>query len=427
MNGGMIVKLKFFLASVLVVFSLNVLPTAASGNLPEPGETFYVADFADVISPETETKMVDLGSRLDERSGAQIVIVTVEDLNGRDVADYALEIFNYWGIGDAERNNGLLFLMAIGDRDYAMIPGIGLEDTFTDDYMWDVMLTYAEEDFDAEDYDASAWKLYEHLYGVLSKRYEADNTGNAAASQVNPAASQVNPAVETNRETNEYTDTRSNNGVLQNIFTTFGVLILFIVLAVICILSSLINKLRFGVFYNPYSGRRVRYYGSGGYWGWHMPPRRRRHMMPGPPPPRYGRPRNMGMGGGGFGMPGGPANRGPMNGNQMNGNQMNSQSRGKAGFGSGTPGGGAARGGTSRSSMSSVNNSSASRSSGSTRSSGSSWGSSTSRSSSTTRSSSPSRSGSSSGGSARRSGPSRSSGPSGGGGGSKSSGAGRRK
>lgn len=63
-------------------------------------------------------------------------MATVDFTDGEDIADYAYDLFNKWGIGDKKSNNGLLILLSIGAEDYYAEPGVGLTDVFTGRACW---------------------------------------------------------------------------------------------------------------------------------------------------------------------------------------------------------------------------------------------------------------------------------------------------
>jgi uncharacterized protein len=72
-------------------------------------------------------------SQLDQsQADAQIVVVTIRTLDGADVADFAKELFNKWGIGHKGSNRGVLVLLAVNDRKYRIAVGYGLENILTD-------------------------------------------------------------------------------------------------------------------------------------------------------------------------------------------------------------------------------------------------------------------------------------------------------
>lgn len=93
---------------LLVVVLLGV--TTEGGAVITPNANFYVKDDANVLSNETENYIVQTNTDLEQKTGAQIVVVTIPSLEGESIEEYANELFRTWGIGSKEKNNGLLLL-----------------------------------------------------------------------------------------------------------------------------------------------------------------------------------------------------------------------------------------------------------------------------------------------------------------------------
>lgn len=91
-----------------------------------------VSDFAEVISENQETQLAGLLDYISASQGAEILVATVASLDGQDVDSYANQLFNQWGIGDKEKDNGVLFLIAPNDRKVRIEVGYGLEPVLTD-------------------------------------------------------------------------------------------------------------------------------------------------------------------------------------------------------------------------------------------------------------------------------------------------------
>ena len=122
-------KISFF-ALLLLLISIS----SASIELPKPTSKFFVNDFANVINSSDEETILNMASRLYEESenSTQVVVVTIDSLNGYSIEEYANELFNTWGIGDKERNDGVLILLSVGDRESRIEVGYGLEGVLTD-------------------------------------------------------------------------------------------------------------------------------------------------------------------------------------------------------------------------------------------------------------------------------------------------------
>lgn len=100
-------------------------------NLPKP--VGYVNDFAHVLSPEVIAQLDRACGRLERsQANAQVAVVTINTLNGADIADFGKQLFNKWGIGPRASNRGVLVLLAVNDHKYRIATGYGLESTLTD-------------------------------------------------------------------------------------------------------------------------------------------------------------------------------------------------------------------------------------------------------------------------------------------------------
>ncbi len=94
--------------------------------------TGYVNDFAGVLQPETIQRLEGLATEIDQKTGAQIAIVTVKSLDGDDIDNYAVALFKVWGVGAKKSDRGVLILTAVEDRKYRIEVGYGLEPILPD-------------------------------------------------------------------------------------------------------------------------------------------------------------------------------------------------------------------------------------------------------------------------------------------------------
>ncbi len=117
---------------MLFAVLLLAFPVAAASSVPEPTDRFFVNDFAGVLDEEAENTIYAAGVQLFEKTGAQAVVVTVDSLGGRDVRDYGLTLGREWGVGDGEKNTGVVLLLAVQDREVTIEVGYGLEGAITD-------------------------------------------------------------------------------------------------------------------------------------------------------------------------------------------------------------------------------------------------------------------------------------------------------
>ncbi len=87
----------------------------------------YVSDFARVIDPATHDRLEAYCATVERSTGVQMALVTIGSLGGEPVEDVARVIFNDWGVGRQGQNDGVMLLLAIGDRRSRLEIGPGLE------------------------------------------------------------------------------------------------------------------------------------------------------------------------------------------------------------------------------------------------------------------------------------------------------------
>lgn len=108
---------------LLLIFS----PIASAIEYPSP--VGYVNDFANMLSPGDKERLNNEITSIERDTTVEIAIVTVDSLQGVSVEEYAVKLFEKWGIGKKSNNNGLLILVAKNEREYRIETGYGLEGT----------------------------------------------------------------------------------------------------------------------------------------------------------------------------------------------------------------------------------------------------------------------------------------------------------
>jgi uncharacterized protein len=91
-----------------------------------------ISDFAGLMSPDERVDVLNRLKELRQRTGAQFALVTLRSLDGGQIDDFTVRLFNRWGVGEKGKNNGVMLLVAIQDRKARIEVGYGLESTLTD-------------------------------------------------------------------------------------------------------------------------------------------------------------------------------------------------------------------------------------------------------------------------------------------------------
>ena len=179
-------NLKKTLGLCLLLAALLVIACApALAKVVSPGPDFYYLDNANVLSESLEGEIFFANKLLYDACGAQIVVVTVDSTGNYAIDDYAYDLFNSWGIGDAAKNNGFLLLLAIGDDDYYARTGSGLDSRFSASTIKQYYDKYLEDDFAAKRYEAGVKKFFEAAFQRISDTYSADVTVEAGIEAYN--------------------------------------------------------------------------------------------------------------------------------------------------------------------------------------------------------------------------------------------------
>ncbi len=89
-------------------------------------------DYAKILSVEQVEELETKLSNFEKNSTNEIAVVIIPSLDGDTIENVAQEIFTKWGIGKKDKNNGVLFLIALTDRETRIHTGYGVEGDLTD-------------------------------------------------------------------------------------------------------------------------------------------------------------------------------------------------------------------------------------------------------------------------------------------------------
>ncbi len=95
--------------------------------------TGRVVDHAEIFDAPFEVALTERLRQLEDETQVQLVVATTPDLEGYSIADYSYNLANSWGIGSAERDDGLLVLLAPSERTVRIEVGFGLEASVRDE------------------------------------------------------------------------------------------------------------------------------------------------------------------------------------------------------------------------------------------------------------------------------------------------------
>ncbi|MEH6938865.1 TPM domain-containing protein [Bacillus sp. JJ664] len=124
---------KLFSTIILIGFLLSFSSIASAEiNVPSRVGDIYVQDYANVLDRQDAQSLIQLGKKLEDTTSAQLAVLTIPSLEGNDIKEYANTAFREYGLGNKEKNNGVLVLYAKQDREIRIEVGYGLEGVVTD-------------------------------------------------------------------------------------------------------------------------------------------------------------------------------------------------------------------------------------------------------------------------------------------------------
>lgn len=91
--------------------------------------------------------------QLEKDTTAEVAVVTINTIEGQNIDDYANKLFNKWGIGKKDKNNGILFLIDLGDRKTRIEVGYGLESVITDEVAQNILDNKVLPQFTIQNYE----------------------------------------------------------------------------------------------------------------------------------------------------------------------------------------------------------------------------------------------------------------------------------
>ena len=143
------------------------LVTAAFA-LDFPQLTGRVVDQAGVMSADSRSAVEAKLKDLEDKSGIQLVVATVKSLQGSDIETYANQLFRTWKLGQAQKNNGVLLLVAPAEHKVRIEVGYGLEGTLTDALSSVIISSAIVPRFKANDYSGGIERGVDGIISVLN-------------------------------------------------------------------------------------------------------------------------------------------------------------------------------------------------------------------------------------------------------------------
>lgn len=181
---GFILNKKRTLLLVVGILILNILLSFLGGcslvqEIPTPTvkENVYIYDEDNIIDNDVEKALNDLLIQLEEKTGTEFAVITVDSLLNLSIETYANELFNTLGIGKSDEDNGVLLLISRADERVRLEIGRGLEGILNDSKCGNILDKYFVPYRETDDYTSATNFTVQAVISIIAEEYEIDIQG----------------------------------------------------------------------------------------------------------------------------------------------------------------------------------------------------------------------------------------------------------
>jgi uncharacterized protein len=172
------IKRGFLFTALLTFMTVSLFSISVKANIPDPVGNIYVQDHAGILSSQDKKELEQLGQSLDDKTKAQISVLTVKGLDGKSVEDYAVDAFRKYRLGDKKLNNGVLLLIDTKGRHIRIEVGYGLEGALPDGKVGRILDEYAIPYLKDKEPAKAAVNTYKKLYNEVALEYKVNDKTN---------------------------------------------------------------------------------------------------------------------------------------------------------------------------------------------------------------------------------------------------------
>src|SRR4030066_1191046 len=168
--------------SLIIIILLSCLCASAfyaSAEVVIPEKPFnHVVDLAEIINDDVEANLNGYLLELEQKTTAQMVVLTINSLEGESLEDFSLKVAHEkWRLGQKDKDNGVLLLVALQDRKYKFEIGYGLEGILPDSLTGSIGRDYLVPYFKKGDYSAGIFTAELAVINEISSHSGVEITG----------------------------------------------------------------------------------------------------------------------------------------------------------------------------------------------------------------------------------------------------------
>ena len=130
-----------------------------------------VIDQANMLSPDVKKDIDGILKKHEKETSNQIVVVILNSLNGYTIEDFSYQLGRFWGIGQKDKNNGVLLVVSKEDRKVRIEVGYGLEGALTDKISHEIINYTIKPNFKANQYELGILKAVNEIKAAIKGEY----------------------------------------------------------------------------------------------------------------------------------------------------------------------------------------------------------------------------------------------------------------
>lgn len=158
----------FLLLSALIASAAAAITVDEVKNIHLADSTRYVSDPSGHLSAESRAKADSIVRNMWHRTSAEPLVVIVDDLGDKDIDTAATDLFERWGIGKKDNDNGLLLLISVNDRQMALRTGYGMEGVLPDAYCARIIRNILRPAFRENDFDGGVTRALSAVSDIVT-------------------------------------------------------------------------------------------------------------------------------------------------------------------------------------------------------------------------------------------------------------------
>lgn len=168
---------SFLHLSLWSALIFNFIPLSLAQDVSYPAASSYVVDQSGIIDSATRSRLEGWILEVKQKTTAEVAVVTVDSTEPLTIEDYAVKLFQRFGIGQKGKDNGVLLLVAYKDRRMRIEVGYGLEGAITDAYSSRIINAIMAPEFKAGHFSEGIEKGTAAIVSLIAKEYNISLTG----------------------------------------------------------------------------------------------------------------------------------------------------------------------------------------------------------------------------------------------------------